>query len=382
MNDLTSLIARVRSGDHDAFGEIVARFQQMAIGYATARLGDAHAAEDAAQEAFIQAFVDLAQLRDPAAFPGWFRRIVHKHCDRQRRRRVPMVPLEEDQWEALDEAPSRLEAEDRRLMLAAAIQRLPEPERAPVTLFYLGQYSQAEVARFLGLAASTVNNRIHSARTHLRQEILEMADAERQSQPTPDTTFAGRIGEQIEAMTSLHHTLVEPVRRTLAEALDHEVAVRIAKVDHTMGLKVVGFFPYPCATYAFQPKDSQRRICFDIHMELVACIVGRNIGRGEEIRVVDVGQIARDEFPRINPVAQSLMQQIVSMWSEVIEMEVIEPEIETNGCYVMDSWIAADDPVFHVRLEVAWDGRTSHIDLCYPAPSLAAGLAQLQSKAA
>ena len=87
MHDLTTLISRVHRGDRQAYGEIVARFQHMAVGYASVQLGDPHLAEDAAQEAFLQAFVDLGQLQEPAAFPGWFRRIVHKHCDRIRRRR-------------------------------------------------------------------------------------------------------------------------------------------------------------------------------------------------------------------------------------------------------------------------------------------------------
>lgn len=115
-------------------------------------------------------------------------------------------------------------------------------------------------------------------------------------------------------------------------------------------------------------------------MELAACIVGRTIGRGDEIRVVDVGQIGRDEFNVISPVAGRLMREIVALWREVVDMDIIEPEVETSNVYVMDTWIASDDPMFHVRFEVTWDDRVSHINLCYPAPSLAAGLAQLQAK--
>ncbi|MBT4608696.1 MAG: sigma-70 family RNA polymerase sigma factor [Gemmatimonadetes bacterium] len=392
MSDLPTLITRVRSGDRRAFGEIVTRFQQMAVGYATAQLGDAHVAQDAAQEAFLAAFVDLDQLREPAAFPGWFRRIVLKQCDRIRRRqRFSLVPLEEDQWEARVEPLSglnsgleplsSLERDDRRQMLAQAIQRLPEPERAPVTLFYLKQYSQAEVAKFLEIPASTVNNRIHSARKHLKQELLEMAEQEGQSRPA-DTAFVGRVEEQIEAMTSLHSTLTAPIRESLIEPLGEDVKVRVVSVKHDIGLRVVGFFPYPCCTYSFQPKDSQGRICFDINMELVACIVGRQIGRGDDIRVADVGQIAQHEFEHISRVAGRIMREIVALWSEVVEMEVIKPEVETNNCYVMDGWIPAHDPMFHVRFEVLWDNRVSHIDLAYPAPSLAAGLAQIRSAAA
>ena len=82
MEDLESLIARTRNGDMDAYGQIARRFQDMAYGYAYSILGDFHLAEDAAQEAFLEAHRQLPKLREPSAFPGWFRRIVFKYCDR------------------------------------------------------------------------------------------------------------------------------------------------------------------------------------------------------------------------------------------------------------------------------------------------------------
>jgi len=95
MDELGVLVSRARGGDLDAFGAIVARFQDMALAYAYSVIGDFHLAEDAAQEAFINAYRQLDALREPDAFPGWFRRIVFKHCDRiKRRKRLQTVPLE------------------------------------------------------------------------------------------------------------------------------------------------------------------------------------------------------------------------------------------------------------------------------------------------
>ena len=86
MDSLNSLILRTRSGDADAYGEIVRRFQDMAVAYGYAMLRNFQSAEDAAQEAFFEAYRSLSNLREPAAFPGWFRRIVFKQCDRILRR--------------------------------------------------------------------------------------------------------------------------------------------------------------------------------------------------------------------------------------------------------------------------------------------------------
>src|SRR5437763_1566266 len=95
MEELRALVDRAAHGDSDAFGQLVRRFQDMAVGYGYVVLGDLHHAEDAAQEAFLEAYRSLPKLRQPAAFPGWLRAIVFKHCDRRARRgRCGHMPLD------------------------------------------------------------------------------------------------------------------------------------------------------------------------------------------------------------------------------------------------------------------------------------------------
>ncbi len=90
MEELRTLVVQAQAGSSGAYDRIVERFQDMAVGYAYSILGDFHLAEDAAQEAFVGAYADLHTLRDPAAFPGWFRRIVFMRCSRlTRRRQIP-----------------------------------------------------------------------------------------------------------------------------------------------------------------------------------------------------------------------------------------------------------------------------------------------------
>src|SRR6476646_2032188 len=91
MDSLTALVIAAQAGDLDAFGQVVERFQRMAYAIAYTMLGDAHLAEDVAQEAFIEAYICLPKLREPAAFPGWFRRIVHKRGDRLVRGKRPAL---------------------------------------------------------------------------------------------------------------------------------------------------------------------------------------------------------------------------------------------------------------------------------------------------
>lgn len=202
MEPLNALVLRAQSGDLDAYGAVVRRFQDMAVGYAYAVLGDFHLAEDAAQEAFIEAYSSLSGLREPAAFPGWFRRIVFKHCDRLTRgRRVPTVPLESipemtssdfDPAEALE----RSEMKDRVLRV---IQALPERERAVTTLFYINGYSQDEIGEFLDVPAKTVKSRLHTARRRLRERMIDMVKERlHENAPSRDSRFADRVSRMIQ----------------------------------------------------------------------------------------------------------------------------------------------------------------------------------------
>ncbi len=178
MDALNGLVTRAQAGDLNAYNSIVRRFQDMAVGYAYSLVGDFHLAEDAAQEAFLGAYLDLPKLRNPEAFPCWFRRIVFMRCTRFTRGRgvetVPMDAVGEVAVEAQDpiEAMEDREVKDRVLR---ALDALPGEERVVTTLFYIGGYSHKEIAAFLNLPTTTVNNRLRAARKRLKIRMLDMA---------------------------------------------------------------------------------------------------------------------------------------------------------------------------------------------------------------
>lgn len=194
--DLEDLVISARTGDRNAFGAIVRRFQDMAFGGAYAWLGDAEDARDAAQDAFIEAWESLEGLREPAAFPGWFRRIVLKQANRHLRRRRPLAPAG-----VLDGMPSPLpdplaliESGEVRDVVRAAIAALPEAQRLPLTLFHLDGYRQKDVAAFLELPVSTVKKRIFDARKALQEKVLHMVDQTvDQARPSRDDSFARKV---------------------------------------------------------------------------------------------------------------------------------------------------------------------------------------------
>lgn len=176
MEALHTLVTAAQAGDFDAFGAIVQRFQGMAYTTALTMLDDAQLAEDAAQEAFIEAYLNLPKLRDPQAFPGWFRRIVLRQGDRLIRGKQPtFVPLEaETNVDAPQDAlnPAHVvERRETRDVVRGAIAALPEHERSAILLFYGSGYALNDISEFLEVPLSTVKKRLFDARKHLKTRL-------------------------------------------------------------------------------------------------------------------------------------------------------------------------------------------------------------------
>lgn len=202
MQDQESLVRRAQDGDVAAFDQLVRRYQDMAVGYAYAVLGDFHLAEDAAQEAFLGAYQALPQLRAVEAFAAWLQRIVLRSSLQLRRgRRLETVP-----WEAAAELPcpepgpaALAEKRAAQEEILTAVHSLPAHEREAITLFYISGHSEREVGQFLGLTAATVKNRLRSGRRRLQERLVQMARKQlREHAPSQDPAFAEKIQRMIQ----------------------------------------------------------------------------------------------------------------------------------------------------------------------------------------
>jgi RNA polymerase sigma factor (sigma-70 family) len=181
--DLRALVLRVQEGkvrrqERDpAYAEIVRRFQDMAFGLAYAVVGDYQHAEDIAQEAFMEAWNRIEGLRDPEAFPGWFRQVVMTQCHRYiRRKRRVLVSLDEatDVADTGRTAHEAAETRESERLMRSALRSLPEDDRILLVLFHLEEYSYWQVALFLELPISTVDNRLRAARRRLKERVSAM----------------------------------------------------------------------------------------------------------------------------------------------------------------------------------------------------------------
>jgi RNA polymerase sigma-70 factor (ECF subfamily) len=150
----------------------------MAYRYAYTLLGDAQWAEDAVQEGLLTAYQRLAQLREPRAFSLWLRRILQTHCRRilrQKRRALQSLEQSPEICDRRRSPQETLEDAELQRVVQATIAALPYNQQAPVTLYYLDDYSQAEIAHALNLSVDAVKKRLERARGQLAERMHEMA---------------------------------------------------------------------------------------------------------------------------------------------------------------------------------------------------------------
>ena len=168
------LVRAAAGGDQDAFERLVRPAGDRLLGIARKILRDPDAAEDALQQAVIQAWRDLPRLRDPERFDAWLSKLLVSACYREARQtrrfaarveHLSAEPLSDDDAEALAD----------RERIEHAFRILSPTHRAVVVLHHYAGLPLAEVAEITGVAPGTVRSRLHYALRALRA-ALEAAD--------------------------------------------------------------------------------------------------------------------------------------------------------------------------------------------------------------
>lgn len=193
--DIARLVERAQANERDAFAELVDLYRDAACAVAYSYLGSFDDVQDAVQEAFVQAYVQIGQLREPAKFGPWLRQItanVSKGVLRRPGRAE--VSLEGFSEQAATSGSGDPQKSAARIVVREALSRLSEKTRLAVTLSYINGYSHDEVAAFLDVPVNTVRSRLRVAKKQLREEMIDMvSDVLREDKP--DGEFAKRIVE-------------------------------------------------------------------------------------------------------------------------------------------------------------------------------------------
>ena len=162
------VVARVRSGDTEAFRFLVTRYRRQYGRYALALTGDADSAADAMQEAFIRAWDSLDSCRDPDRFGSWFFRILTNQCHTVRGRRRATDALDDLEIAGRERADAEVERGELARQLNAALGRLTSEQREAFILKHVDGRSYEEMAELLGTGVDALKMRVHRAREALR----------------------------------------------------------------------------------------------------------------------------------------------------------------------------------------------------------------------
>jgi RNA polymerase sigma factor (sigma-70 family) len=144
----------------------------MACASAYAILEGVHLAEDVAQEAFLEAYLTVAKLREQAAFASWLRRIILKNADRLTRgKRLMCSSLETVADVLMDTAgPTEIaETNEVRAQVRRALCALPERLRMTLVLFYGTGYTLKDITALLDVPVTTVKKWLYDGRQRLKE---------------------------------------------------------------------------------------------------------------------------------------------------------------------------------------------------------------------
>jgi RNA polymerase sigma-70 factor (ECF subfamily) len=166
------LMARTAQGDGRTFRTLAERHAGHALRLARRILGNEALAEDIVQDALLRVWIHAPRWRPEAAFRTWLYRVVVNLCLNAKRRPADL-PLDAAGHVAdpADAADADLEIRERDRRLAAAIDALPERQRAAIVLSYQEGLSNAEVAAVLDTSVSSVETLLVRAKRALRTSL-------------------------------------------------------------------------------------------------------------------------------------------------------------------------------------------------------------------
>ena len=168
------IVRAVLAGDRERYAQLVERYRDRYARYAARMLGSVDAAEDAVQDAFVRAYDQLAQCKDPDKFVGWFFLILRNRCFAERRRTRTSASLEAaNEVAAVDRADGGAETAERRRALQLALLELTPDQREVFVLKHVEGLSYTEIAERLSTSVPSLKMRMHRAYDKLRYELRD-----------------------------------------------------------------------------------------------------------------------------------------------------------------------------------------------------------------
>jgi RNA polymerase sigma-70 factor, ECF subfamily len=182
------LIENCLAGRQDAFGQLVERYQNRLFHSLVHLLGSAEDAQDAAQNAFVQAFEKLSTFRGQSQFYSWLFRIAFNLAVSEKRKtkrvgisldaRRDANGIEPSDVNPSNEPSYAMDVADRQRIVQQALAELPTEFRSALVLKEIDGMNYEEIAEVLDIPLGTVRSRIHRARLELRERLSSLLRSE------------------------------------------------------------------------------------------------------------------------------------------------------------------------------------------------------------
>jgi uncharacterized protein len=286
--DDAALVAQALAGEREAFGTLLLRYYSSVVRLCHRLLGATLEAQDVAQEAALQAFLGLADLREPARFGAWLHAIAANlaRMALRRRRLLSLDALDDGAplavlWAAGAPTPEEIHAaREVHDAIVAALSELSVVNREVVIGFYLEGYSYVELAELLGVPVSTIKGRLFKGRRQLRQTLAPLArDVLR-----PDRR---QRKERIMESSELVEVRIDSIRTSLLT--QHRVVVLREQGGERQLPIWIGPFEADAIALALQGHQPQRPMTHDLALRLVTTL-------GAQVRRVVVNRVAENTF--------------------------------------------------------------------------------------
>ena len=351
-SDDAALVARTLAGEREAFSPLLLRYYPSVMRLCRRLLGPTPAAQDAAQEAALQAFLNLSRLQEPARFGAWLHAIAANLARMALRRRTlsldaadegtPMAVLWAVRLPSPEEAHAAREIHDA---IIAALNELSAVNREAVIGYYLEGYSYIELANLLGVPVSTVKGRLFFGRRQLRQALKPVADEvlkpDRRARKEPGMTTPELVEVKIDSIRS------EQIAIGNAESpTPHRVVVlRDERAGRILPIWI-GPWEADAIEMALQGQQTARPMTHDLALRLLESL-------GAQVQRVVMTKLTESTFYAEVTLAQGEQQrQVDARPSDALALaaRVDAPIYATQS--LLDTTAGADDAAFWERQKV------------------------------
>ncbi len=179
--EMIELVTLAQNGDRDAFGQLVTQFEQTVFATVLRRLRNHSEALEVTQDVFIQAMRKLPQLREPARFAGWLKRVAVRMSINRAVRRPNETARSPEMFGSLTaDAQSPLEdlmQSEQAGQVRGGLEKLRELDRQTLIAFYFEGQSLKQMSDQFDSPIGTIKRRLHTARNRLKEMLVEMQSA-------------------------------------------------------------------------------------------------------------------------------------------------------------------------------------------------------------